>query len=337
MTTMDSTRALLARIVPRLAEARVAVMGDPVLDCYLYGTTHRISREAPVLIVREDAREHRLGGAANTAANLTSLGAATHLVGFVGDDDDGSRLADIARDRGITTTHLLRSAKSCTVTKTRVLAGALHTTKQQMIRIDRENDGHPEPGDIERLADRAEALLEAIDALVISDYGDGALTPTYARIARAAVAKRKIVVVDSRRGLFSYAGVTAITPNEPEAEAALKSEIRTPDDAARAAAHLCGQLALRAAILTRGREGMAIAEAGKDAVLIPAHGGHEAVDVTGAGDTVAATLALGLAAGASVLEAALLANCAASVVVKSIGAATCSPEELAAAIAELRA
>jgi D-glycero-beta-D-manno-heptose-7-phosphate kinase len=322
--TADALRALLGRFTDR----RIAVLGDPMLDCYLYGTTHRISREAPVLIVREDGREHRLGGAANTAANLAALGANTQLLGLVGADADGDRLMLIARNKGIDTARLIRRHAGCTVTKTRVLAGGLHTTKQQMLRIDRENDTAPSEQDRDRLRAAARESLADLDGLVISDYGDGSLTSVYADIAREARARGRVVVVDSRRALSSYPSVSAVTPNEPEAEAALGVPLRSAEDSMRAAERLREQLDLDAAILTRGREGMAIAERNKPAVSIPAHGGHEAVDVTGAGDTVAAVFALALSAGGSVLEAATLANCAASIVVKSVGAATCTPLEL---------
>jgi rfaE bifunctional protein kinase chain/domain len=327
--------AHLSQLIDRFEWRRVAVIGDPVLDAYLYGTTHRISREAPVLIVREDMREHRLGGAANTAANLAALGAKAQLIGLVGADEDGSRLIELARARGIDTTHMARLARGCTVTKTRILAGALHTTKQQMLRIDRENDVAPGPGDIEKMMESARAAIETAEALIISDYGDGTLTQAYAQIAQEAMRLKKIVVVDSRRALEKYAGVTAVTPNEPEAETSLKVRLRTPEDAANAAVRLTRELNVTATILTRGREGMAVAEKGKEAVLVPAHGGHEAVDVTGAGDTVTATFTLALSAGASVTDAALIANCAASIVVQSIGAATCSPDELRSTLWEL--
>lgn len=329
--------ARLSQLVARCAGHRVTVIGDPVLDCYLYGTTHRISREAPVLIVREDGREHRLGGAANTAANLAALGASAQLIALVGADEEGTRLLELARSRGIDVSATVPQQNGWTVTKTRVLAGAVHTTKQQMLRIDRENDAPPAPTEVDTLARAARGALDHAEALIISDYGNGALTPTYVAIAREAVARKRIVIVDSRRALGQYAGVTAVTPNEPEAEASLGIRIRSAEDARAAASRLCAELRLEAAILTRGREGMAIAERGHPATLIPAHGGHEAVDVTGAGDTATATFALALTAGATVLEAAMLANCAASVVVQLVGAATCSPDELSASLSELRA
>lgn len=326
----------LAALIPRFEGRRVAVIGDPVLDCYVYGTTHRISREAPVLIVREDSRELRLGGAANTAANVAALGAHTALVGLVGNDDDGKRLVEIAARRSIDVSRVETLEKGGTITKTRVLAGGLNTTKQQMLRVDRENEDHLTDADSARLLSLGERAIEAYDAVVISDYGSGTMTPTYVELAKRAKARGKIVIVDSRRSMRSFAGVTALTPNEPEAEAALGITIRGPGEAAAAAMRMQQELNLDAMLLTRGREGMAIAERDRPAVLISAHGAHEAVDVTGAGDTVVATFTVALAAGASVVEAAILANCAASVTVKSIGAATCSPGELALTLTDLQ-
>lgn len=308
----------------------MAVVGDPVLDVYLYGSTDRISREAPVVIVKEESRELRLGGAANTAANLAALGAETSLIGLLGDDEHGRALADLATDHGIGVRDLVKKQSGWTVTKTRILAGGLHTRKQQMIRVDREADGQLDPKDRTALKRAAEAAAERSDALIVSDYGDGSLTATWVEVAKEAAAKGKIVVVDSRYALTAFRGVTAVVPNEPEVEAALGVRLTSAEAAREAAVRLTETLDLKSTLLTRGREGMAVAERGQAAVLLPAHGGHEALDVTGAGDTVAATFALALAAGASVVDAAIVANCAGSIVVTKLGAATCSPEELAA-------
>lgn len=328
------TRAELMAAIEAAAGHRVAVVGDPVLDVYLLGTTSRISREAPVLIVREDGREFRLGGAANTAANFAALGAHVRLVGPVGDDPDGRTLADAASRLGVDPGFLVRRAAGCTVTKTRVLAGGLHTTKQQMLRIDRENPSGLSSEDADALLGRATDALEGVDALVISDYGDARSTDLYVELAARARARGVRVVVDSRHALLRFRGVTAVTPNEPEVEAALGITLGEPEAALDAAARLVDELELEAAVLTRGREGMAIATRAGGRTLLDAHGGREAVDVTGAGDTVTATFTLALVGGAGVVSAAALANCAASLVVARIGAATCAPAELSALIAE---
>lgn len=323
------SRAAMLRAVAGLRGHPVAVVGDPVLDVYLMGSTHRISREAPVLIVREDAREFRIGGAANTAANFAALGAPVRLVGLVGDDEEGRILAATAGGLGIDAGYLAKRKTGCTVTKTRVLAGGLHTTKQQMLRIDCENSGAIPAADEAALMDQATRALEGVEALVISDYGEATTTELYVELAQRARAKGIRVVVDSRHALLRFKGVTAVTPNEPEVEEALGLTLRTEASALAAASRLVSDLGLDVAVVTRGREGMAIAtKAGRQA-LLAAHGGHEAVDVTGAGDTVTATFTLALLAGADEVDAAALANCAASIVVKEIGAATCTPEALA--------
>ncbi|MBI2374093.1 MAG: sugar kinase [Deltaproteobacteria bacterium] len=329
---MLAVRDRLRAVISRFSEVRVAVLGDPVLDVYVYGTSVRISREAPVPIVREDGREARLGGAANAAANLAALGAATRLIGVVGDDDAREELYELALERGIDASGLVGVADRQTVTKTRILAGGVHTTKQQLLRIDREND--------RAVSERARAaLLEAFEAgvvgsraLVVSDYEPGDLPKLYAELARRA-RPACTVVVDSRFNLNAYSGASAVTPNEPEAEVAVAHEIRGSSEALLAAAELRVRLSLEAAILTRGKEGMVV-ETAEGGTLIPRHGSPEAVDVTGAGDTVTAVVTLARAAGASFEEAALLANLAASRVVQVVGTATCSVEELLAALDE---
>lgn len=322
------TRAQLTSAVEGLSGQRVVVVGDPVLDVYLLGTTHRISREAPVLIVREDKREYRLGGAANTAANFASLGAKVRLVGAIGADEDGVKLVRQVEALGIDPDFLVRRKTGCTVTKTRVLAGGLHTTKQQMLRIDKENPEGLDEEDAQHLLTRATEALEGVSALIISDYGAPENTGLYVELAHRAKARGVTVVVDSRHALLRFSGVDVVTPNEPEVEAALGRTLGTAEAALDAAAKLVEDLGLQAAVLTRGREGMAIATANGDRTLLDAHGGHEAVDVTGAGDTVTATFTLALGGGASVANAAALANCAASLVVQQIGVAACTQQDL---------
>ncbi len=315
-------------VVERMSGQRVAVLGDPVLDVYLYGSTHRISREAPVLIVKEDARASFLGGAANTAHNFAALGAKTTLIGLVGPDEAGHELAALAESAHVDASRLVHRTTGHTITKTRVLAGGLHTRKQQMLRIDREND---RPIDDEEKARLVAAVVDAfddLDALVVSDYGDESLTDVYVDLAARARAAGKLVVVDSRYALGRFSGVSAVTPNEPEVEETFSLTLKSAEDARVAAERLVSELSLDYALLTRGSEGMAVAAKGRETVMLPAHGGHEAVDVTGAGDTVTAAFTLGLLAGADVVDAARLANIAASEVVRVMGAATCSPEVL---------
>ena len=309
-----------------MASRRVVVVGDPVLDVYLNGFTDRISREAPVLIVQEESRDHRLGGAANTAANLASLGADVTLVGFVGPDAEGEILARLVLDAGIAERLVPRLAGN-TVTKTRVMAGGRHIRKQQMLRIDRASNPPPTPEAVDALRRDAQAALDDAEALVVSDYGDPSLTDVYVGLAQAARRDGRVVVVDSRRALLRFDGVSAVTPNVPEVEALLGEPVTGGDDALVAARHLTERLHLDAAVITRGQEGMAVVDRTGACGLVPAVGG-EAVDVTGAGDTVTAAFTLALLAGAPALEAAHIANYAASITVQRVGTSVCSPAAL---------
>ncbi len=306
------------------------VVGDPVLDVYLNGFSDRVSREAPVLIVREESRDHRLGGAANTAANLAALGARVTLAGFVGADPEAETLRSLLPGAAVDGA-LVPRVGGPTITKTRVMAGGLHIRKQQMLRIDREHRSPADDAQLAALREVAERALADAAALVVSDYGDPSMTHLYVDLAQQARKTGRTVVVDSRHRLLRFTGVTAVTPNEPEVEAIFGRRLEGPEDALRAAGVLRHRLDVDAALLTRGREGMAIA--GRDGAehLIGAVGG-DAVDVTGAGDTVAAAFTLGLVAGAPVLDAAKLANHAASITVQRVGTAVCTRAELEASL-----
>lgn len=321
-------RSAIVSALERLGRPTVAVVGRPVVDAYVYGTTRRVSREAPVLVVREDSREIRLGGAANTAANLRSLGVDSHLVGLVGEDEGAAQLSAALASAGLSQDGLIRSGSSPTTVKTRVLAGGIHTTKQQMLRLDREPPDAMTTRDREAFLRRANGVLGSADAVVISDYGDARDTDLYGELARAAHRRGLVTVVDSRFALRSFTHVSAVTPNEPETEEALSTPLGSDDAALDAARTLVGMLELEAAVVTRGREGVAVADRAGRAVLIAAHGGHEAIDVTGAGDTVAAVFTVALAAGIDPLDGAALANCAASLVVRRLGTAVTTREEL---------
>ena len=323
------TKSALLEALAQMKGKKVVVIGDPVLDVYIYGTTVRISREAPIPIVRQDGTENRLGGAANAAANLAALGAQVSLVGFLGDDQSADALTQTAQALDIDTTSLLRLENRHTITKTRILAGGLHTT-QLVVGLDQENKQAPNGDSVERLLNAARDQIEAADAVIISDYG--AFTDACAVIAQAAVKMNKRVIVDSRYALKRFAGTSAVTPNEPEVEAALGIKLDSGPEAIAAADRVLSELNLDAVLLTRGREGMAIAQRDQATVLLDAHGAKDAVDVTGAGDTVTATFTLAQASGASVIESAALANCAAALVVQEVGAATVSLEDIASAI-----
>lgn len=306
---------------------QVVVLGEPVLDRYLVGTTERISREAPVLIVQEEAVEARLGGAANAAANAKALGAQVRMVGQVGGDAEGREVRGLLEQAGIEPLLSVRD-DAVTLCKTRILAGALHTRKQQMLRIDR---GRLPWTDAERSGLQAAwtRALQGADVIVVSDYGDGACTGDWARWARSAASTGRTVVVDSRYALDRYGGVRAVTPNQPEAEAALGRALPDGEAALEGAETLMLRLQVDGVVLTRGREGLVAAASDGTRVQRPAEGG-DAIDVTGAGDTVTAVVALGLAAGWSWTRTVTAANRAAGRVVRKLGAATCTWDMLQA-------
>jgi rfaE bifunctional protein kinase chain/domain len=324
----------LARVVARFPGRRVALLGDLVVDEYVYGRTHRVSREAPVLVVRTVDREIRPGAGANAAANLAALGARVDVVGVVGSDALGASLRSLLRRRGIAVGGVLSAPGRGTSCKTRILAGDLHTTRQQMLRLDRES-GVPIGGRVQgALRRRLARALRAADGLLISDYGDGVVTPALVAEAVRAARRGLPVCADSRHNIGDYRGIPWVTPNEPEAAQAAGMAIEDADDVRRAARRLLRLTGGRGVLVTRGAQGIALVERGARPRLIPAFGGVEVADVTGAGDTVAAVFLLSLASGATPAQAAVLANLGGGLVVAKRGTATVSREEILSAARE---
>lgn len=317
----------LAAIVRRFADRTVAVVGDVVVDEYIYGQTDRISREAPVLIVRHESTERKLGGAANAAANLASLGGRTILVGAIGDDEAGRGLVDLCGQAAIDGRFVTVPGRH-TETKTRILAGGINTTRQQMLRVDRSLGGTFPPAVVEELVERLRAAAREAEVLVVSDYGGGVLCEETIAEVRRLSASGVRVCVDSRYNLCAFAGVYVAKPNEPELGAATGMPVGDLAASVAAAKVLRETLDCHAVLATRGRSGMALVERGKDPDPIPVYGEEEAVDVTGAGDTVIATLAMALAADATLGQAARIANVAGALVVRKPGTATVSAAEL---------
>lgn len=321
--------AIRRAALPRLAGLRVVVVGDFVADQYLYGCTERISREAPVPIVRFEREELKLGGAGNVAHNLAALGVHVEAVGLLGRDQAGRGLRDLCRRAGIGTAGLPLVAGVQTAVKTRILAGALHTTRQQLLRLDR-GEAVTDGGAV--AAALAKALRKA-DALVVSDYGLGNAGPSVATFARAA-AKRLPVLVDSRYHLGDFRGVTLVKPNVPELTALAGIPLRTDAELVRAARKLMEAQRWGALLVTRGRDGMALLRRHRPPRFWPVYGSAEAVDVTGAGDTVLAAFAAFFAATEDMEVAAELANVAGGLVVQKPGTATVTAGELEKALAE---
>jgi rfaE bifunctional protein kinase chain/domain len=326
--------ARLLELVRRLRGRRVLVLADLVADEFVYGRVERISREAPVLILRHEGTDLRLGGGANAVHNIRTLGGRPLPLGVTGKDAAGRALRALLRAKRISTSGIATASGYATPVKTRVLAGRPHSTKQQVVRLDRVAP-LPARSPVRRALARALASVRGrVDGVLVSDYGCGLLDEALVRAAVAFARRRRIpVTVDSRFALLRFRGMTAVTPNEPEVEEALGVTIghdrRRLEAAGRA---LLLRLGCRAVLVTRGSDGMALFERGRPPLHIGVHGGDQVADVTGAGDTVIAVFTLALAAGASPAEAARLANYAGGIVVMKHATATVSAEELAAAV-----
>jgi len=324
----------LLQILSRFPRVRLTVAGDLVADEFIYGQIDRVSREAPVLILKYTSTEILPGGAGNAANNAAALGARVSLLGLTGADVAGDRLLAALSPR-IRKSNVLRVSGLVTPVKTRILAGGVHSAKQQVVRIDRASDATPPASAINKIEKRLARAIRTSDALIMSDYGAGFITPDlWRRVSGAAGSKKRpVVLVDSRYGLAGFTGVTACTPNESEAEAFLGRPIGdNPTALERAGRELLMRIRSRAVLITRGSRGMALFEPNRATDHIPIVGSDQIADVTGAGDTVIATFTLALASGATFGEAARLANYAGSLVVMKRGTATVSREELAAAI-----
>jgi D-glycero-beta-D-manno-heptose-7-phosphate kinase len=330
-------KSRLLALVDGFSSRRVLVVGDLIADEFIYGEVARVSREAPVLILKYDATEIVPGGAGNAANNVAALGGRVRLAGVVGADPEGRRLLG-SFHRGVDRAPVLRARDYRTPVKTRILAGGVHAARQQVVRIDRE-PGWPIADAVgARVARNLGAALEACDAVILSDYGSGLVTPALAATIRRAVERRARrrrvpVLLDTRYRLLDYRGLTACTPNESEVESVLG--IRIGDDPGtleRAGRLLLRRTAMAAVLITRGGRGMALFQPKQPTVHVPIFGSDEVADVTGAGDTVIAAFGLALAAGASFYEAARLANYAGGLVVMKRGTATVAASELADAV-----
>lgn len=326
---LDLSRA--RTLIERLRGRRVLVVGDVMIDRFIVGTVTRISPEAPVPVVRFESEHTRLGGAANVAHNLAALGAHVSLVGLVGADAAAQRMRQELEAAGLPTDGLIEDAGRPTVEKVRIIAGR----NQQVARIDYEDDrdvsGVPEM----RVTEAVERLGRGVDVLLASDYLKGTITKSVMRALVALAGQGVPLLVDPKiPHLDRYRGASLVTPNNHEAEVATHRVIRSDEDARAAAIDMRERAGCASVLITRGEHGMWLSS---DTVegAVPATA-REVADVTGAGDTVVATLALGLAAGASLAEAAVLANHAAGVVVAKFGPATVSPHELAAAVEQGR-
>lgn len=327
-------RERLLRVIDGFRGRRLLVLADMVADEFVFGRIQRVSREAPVLILEYDGADVRLGGGANAVHNIRTLGGRPLPYGVVGKDEHGRRLRGLFRAKRVSVAGVLTEPGYVTPVKTRILAGGTHSTKQQIVRIDKATRLSARSWARSRLLAGLRRVGGRLDAVLVSDYGFGLLTPALVQAAIAFARRRRIpVTVDSRHALLSFRGMTAVTPNEPEVEAALGVTIGHDRRRLEAAGRLLlRRLGAGAALVTRGSDGMALFEPGARALHIPIHGTDQVADVTGAGDTVIATFTLALAAGATPAEAGVLSNYAGGIVVMKSGTATVSADELRAAV-----
>jgi D-glycero-beta-D-manno-heptose-7-phosphate kinase len=334
MTKHPKEADRLRKIIEAFPKITVTLLGDLVADEFVFGEISRVSREAPVLILKHRERTVLPGGGANAVNNLADLGVNVLPVGIVGDDEPGRLLLKYFRHKHIALSGILKDKSYTTVTKTRILAGMTHTARQQVVRVDREPQEPPNHHLTRELYLAAREYAHASDALLVSDYGYGAATPA---IVNALREKGKLgalpIILDSRHRLLQYSGITAATPNEPEVEDALGVRIGQDwEKVIAAGGHVMERMKLQSLVITRGRDGMVAFNHRHKPIDIPIFGSDQVADVTGAGDTVIAALTAALAAGASTEEAAQLANYAGGIVVMKRGTATVSRPELLHAI-----
>ncbi len=314
-------------IIKAMAGKKVVVLGDLIVDEYIFGETTRISREAPVMILKWRGRRVGFGGASNAVANIAALGGLPVPVGCVGDDENGNALAGLFEKNRIAHEYIIKDKYTSTICKTRVMAGGMHTVRQQIVRIDREPAAPPD-GNL--IVDKTHAALSAgADGMLVSDYGYGALSPRVVRFVNSVARTGTVpIAIDSRYQLGSFRYASLAAPNEEEAGIHAG---RGADDIVKiekAGEALRRKLKSTALLITRGSEGISLFENGRKPLHIPVFGTKSAVDTTGAGDTVVTTALLAICAGASFAEAAEIANRAGGLVVMKKGAATVSPQEL---------
>lgn len=323
---MDS---VAEKIKSGFAGKRVVVVGDPVADQFLKGTIDRVSREAPVFILRHDETETVPGGAANAAANIAALGAEAVLIGIIGDDANGVALRASLEEKGVITEGLVTDRGGTTTTKVRVLAGQHYAPRQQVIRIDYGGRKGFAPELYSEMKEKIAAAAQTADALVVSDYGYGSATPEIGNWCSGVAAEfDNWYLIDSRHRLEDFWGGSA-TPNQEEVEEILGHGFTAAD-----CKELRERLKLDSLLVTRGNKGMILIEDGREPLEIPVVGSSEPVDVTGAGDTVIAAYALGLASGLEHCESAILANHAGGIVVMKRGTATVTFRELVGSLSE---
>ncbi|MBU0485971.1 MAG: D-glycero-beta-D-manno-heptose-7-phosphate kinase [Proteobacteria bacterium] len=325
---MTSSPKKLRAAIDKFKAARILVIGDIIIDHFIWGSVSRISPEAPVPVVNVTKESLLLGGAANVLHNLYSLGAQADLCGIIGEDLMGNHIIELLHGLGSQTLGVIKADDRPTTKKTRIVA-----QHQQVVRFDREKTGKPSAEILARMLDFLDTHLDSFQAIIVSDYSKGMISMELMDHLRKKLAGSKIPIVADPKpiNIERFKNVTIMTPNHQEAELMSGIKIENEDDLLTAAGKINQDLQTKAMLITRGEAGMALLEKDKPLFTIPTVA-KEVYDVTGAGDTVIATLALGLAVGLSYIEAATLANFAAGIVVGKLGTATVSQDELRGAI-----
>ncbi len=327
----DFDKAKLEKNIEKLNEPRVLIIGDMGIDEMVYGDTERISREAPVLILRHSNTKIILGQAANAAHNLSTInGGKVSAIGLYGDDYYGPMLLDAFKKAGINTEYMVKDESRTTTVKSRISGASFHSVTQQVVRIDRV-DATPPSREIEnKIIENIEKAMPEHDAVILSDYNIGLLSDRIIE-QTISIAKKynKIVVADVQKDMARYKGVYALTPNQPDSEKAVGYFINDKETLNKAGADILKMTQAQVLLLTRGSEGMAVFEQNKDLHTdVPVFNKTNVFDVTGAGDTVVASFTLALASGAEPKYAAIIGNIAASIVIRSFGCATTTIEEM---------
>jgi rfaE bifunctional protein kinase chain/domain len=325
----------LTELVDKFRDTRIAVLGDLVIDEYIFGSPERISREAPVLIIRENERDVRLGGAGNVVANIRALGGRPRPVGLIGADDVGEQLMDLMANRGINSEGIMVDPDRFTTTKTRVLGGGRNTVRQQMVRIDRQSDTQVDPSIRAILVEHLTRALEGADALVVSDYAEGVVeAELFDEVMRIIKDKSVLVFVDSRHRIEHFLGADTLVPSESELFGSSKLNVATEAGLEKAGRWLLQTSGCGAAMVKRGKKGVALFIPEQPTLKVPAYGPDEVADRTGAGDTVLAAYSLARCVDAEPSDALRIANTAGGISVTKSGTAVVMAAELKNALEE---
>jgi rfaE bifunctional protein kinase chain/domain len=320
----------LLDLIDKFKSTGILVVGDLILDEFIAGDVVRISREAPIPIIRKKSHEYIPGGAANTANNIVALGGICYSLGTIGDDISASNLIKVLNNNGVKTDSLVVDKNNPTTTKTRISAYSKQSVKQQVARLDTLPNSTVLEKDIRnKLVNSLEQFIDHVDTILISDYENGVVSEEIIeKCLKLAKEKNKHLVVDSQGNLGKFQEATILTPNQPEAENVVGYEIKDQETLKRAGNDLLKLTNAKSVLITRGSEGMALFEKNGNITQIPAFNKTEVFDVTGAGDTVVSTLALGIASGFSLSDAMALANLAASIVIRRFGTSTTNINEM---------